>query len=388
RYTDETDGVGRGYEDDTDDAEREYAGRGYAEETGASGEDDEYLRQERRGRSRRGGRHDGGEFGGRRVPEDRDGEPEDGEESVLAEQDEAPVEDTQELPEFIREKYGDPEEMSESQKRELKREIEENRSQRRSSSDEERIRAMSREERALFGPYLSEKNSRRQIMQAIDNISLAACTGNVIVTGAEGAGTLNLAKGLIREIQLTDQNFSGKVARTTGAILNRRDVVPIIDKLKNGALIVEHASALSEQSVKNLRRELEKEERGLIVLLLDTKKAMDRFLERYGDLSRNFTARVDIRALDNDTLVRYAKAYARSQDYSIDEFGVLALHTRISSMQTIDHSVTMGEVREIVDDAMYYADKKTLAHLMDILLRRRYDEDDRIILREKDFMHY
>ena len=387
------------------------------EEQSVAAEEDEYLRQER-GTSRRdradreenradredredreSGERRGDSYREKRARrgdfyaedgEDRGDEPyedEVGEENEDAGEDQ-PIDETQELPEFVRQEYGDPDKMTKRQKEALRREVDENRSQRRGTSDEDRVRAMTRQERALFGPYLSAKHSRRQILQAIDSISLAACTGNVIVTGEEGAGTLNLAKGLIREIQLTDQNFSGKVARTTGEILNRRELAPIIDKLKNGALIVEHAAALSDESAASLRRELEREERGLIVLLIDTKKTIDRFFAEHEALSGNFTARVDVKPLDNDTLVRYAKAYAKSQDYSIDEFGVLALHTRIASMQTSEHSVTLGEVRDIVDDAIYYADKKTPAHFMDVILRRRYDEDDRIILKEKDFSHY
>ncbi len=333
------------------------------------------------------------------VPEEEEEEPAQEEEDEESEDDmpvrrarNTPVEalhETQDLTEFARGKYGDPEQMSENQREERRRSVDENRSHRQqSASEEERVRAMTREERALFGPYLSEKESRRQILQAIDNVSLAACTGNVIVTGDDAPGALNLSKGLIREIQLTDQNFSGKVARSTGEILNRKDFAPVIDRLKNGALIIERAGELNDASVKVLRAALQSEERGLIVILVDTKKAMDNFLAQHQALGEYFTARVDIQPLDNHTLVRYARAYARSRDYSIDEFGILALHTRISSKQTIDHNVTMREVRDMVDDAIYYASKKSLSHLMDILLRKRYDEDDRIILREKDFQHY
>ena len=48
----------------------------------------------------------------------------------------------------------------------------------------------------------------------------------------------------------------------------------------------------------------------------------------------------------------------------------------------------MAEVRDLVDEAIESANKKTPKHFMDILLAKRYDEDDMIILREKDFMHY
>ena len=76
------------------------------------------------------------------------------------------------------------------------------------------------------------------------------------------------------------------------------------------------------------------------------------------------------------------------QEYTIDELGVLALHTRIADMQTSDHEVTLGEIEELVDEAIYYADRKTPQHFVDVLLGKRYDEEDMIVLREKDFMHY
>ena len=69
-----------------------------------------------------------------------------------------------------------------------------------------------------------------------------------------------------------------------------------------------------------------------------------------------------------------------------DELGRLALHTRIEDMQTSSHAVTVGEVRDIVDEAIAHANRKTIGHFIDIVLRRRYDEDDMIILREKDFI--
>ncbi len=120
----------------------------------------------------------------------------------------------------------------------------------------------------------------------------------------------------------------------------------------------------------------------------DTKKRMNGLLSDNAVLNNCFNLRIDIEPLDDEELVAYARQYAEENEYSIDEFGVLALHTRIADMQTSDHEVSISEVRELVDDAIYYANKKTPKHFVDILLAKRYDEDDMIILREKDFMHY
>ena len=112
---------------------------------------------------------------------------------------------------------------------------------------------------------------------------------------------------------------------------------------------------------------------------------MDRFLEENTQLQDNFTARVDVTALSNDTLVAFGRQYAREREYSIDDFGVLALHTRIEELQTLDHAVTVMDVKELVDDAIDHANRKNLKHFFDILMGKRYDEEDMIILGEKDF---
>jgi hypothetical protein len=120
----------------------------------------------------------------------------------------------------------------------------------------------------------------------------------------------------------------------------------------------------------------------------DTKQRMNKLLSDNEILNRVFDLRVDIEPLDDEALVAYARQYAEDQEYSIDEFGVLALHTRIADMQTSDHEVTLAEVRELVDEAIYYANRKTPKHFVDVLLSKRYNNDDMIILRESDFIHY
>ena len=87
-----------------------------------------------------------------------------------------------------------------------------------------------------------------------------------------------------------------------------------------------------------------------------------------------------------DNGITFGKKYALEQEYAIDELGVLALYTRISDLQTSEHSVTTKEVKEIVDEAIYHAGRKNMSHFMEILLGKRYDEEDMIILREKDFV--
>ena len=249
-------------------------------------------------------------------------------------------------------------------------------------------RELSVEEQELFGKFVHQRKPRRQLIHALDNMSLASCTGNIIITGEEEITTMSLAKALIREMQYNDSNFSGKVAKVEGPVLNKKDVEATFAKLDNGALIIAEAAKLKQATAASVIKVLEKEKMGILVLMVGTKPEIDGLLKKNKALVNNFNLRIDIEPLDDESLVAYAKQYAEEQEYSIDEFGILALHTRIADKQTNDHEVTLAEVRELVDEAIEYANKKTPKHFMDILLAKRYDEEDMIILREKDFMHY
>lgn len=248
------------------------------------------------------------------------------------------------------------------------------------------VRGMTKEEKKLFAPFVHTKKAMRQLVTALDAVSLSAYTGNMIITGAPGSNMMKLAKNVIREIRAMDDNFSGRVAKVTADTINQKDAASIVAQVANGALIIEKAGKLSGEGAENLMKALNQEHTGIIVFALDEKRAMDRLFDRAPELMNMFTARFDIVALDSATLVKYGCQYAYNQEYSIDELGRLALHTRIEDMQTSTHAVTVKEVREIVDEAIEHANRKTLRHFMDILFRKRYDEDDMIVLRERDFI--
>lgn len=299
------------------------------------------------------------------VPEETTAETEEASEESVAEAEEEPEEAVEEVPEDEQPQTPEPPVVE---------------------RDKAKVRALTREERELYAPFIQSKSAREQLVKAIDNISLAAYTGNVIITGEEGMDTLSLAKNMIREIQATDSNFSGKVAKISGHALNKKDAAETLNRLQNGALIICKASEMNSKTVDTMYKALQQENQGIVIILEDTRKEIDRFLEKYEKLQESFTSRMDVEALSNDTLVAFGRQYAREREYSIDELGVLALHTRIEDMQTIDHVVTVVDVKEIVDEAIAHANKKTIKHFFDVLFAKRYDDEDMIILTEKDFV--
>ncbi|WP_026507972.1 tetratricopeptide repeat protein [Butyrivibrio sp. MC2013] len=248
-----------------------------------------------------------------------------------------------------------------------------------------RVRVMTPEEKELFGPYIHHTKSRKQIIQAIDSLNTAPGTNNAIVTGEEGTGTINLAKGLIKSVQAAHPDFSGKVAKITAQAMNRKSITAIVEKLDGGALIIQRAADMKSDTIDSLCAALKDEHRGLIVVMEDNRSDMNRLLKRRKDLAHCFNVRVDVEALDDASLVAYAKQYALEKEYAIDNLGLLSLHSRIEGMQTIDHDVTISEVRDIVDEAIDRSRKKTVGHFFDVVFRKRYDKEDMVILTEKDF---
>jgi tetratricopeptide (TPR) repeat protein len=251
--------------------------------------------------------------------------------------------------------------------------------------DKAKPRPLTRDEKELYAPYIQSKSARRQLVNVIDNISMAAYTGNVILTGEEGTDTITLAKNIVREVKNSDSNFSGRIAKITGKSLNNKNVADTVEQLANGALIIEKATWMSNETETALYQSLQQENHGIIVIIEDIPRAMDRFLTKHSELLNSFTNRMDVEALNNDTLVEFGRQYAHEREYSIDDFGILALHTRIEERQTLNHAVTVMDVKELVDKAIKHANKKTVGHFVDILFAKRYDDEDMIILGEKDF---
>ena len=251
---------------------------------------------------------------------------------------------------------------------------------------EKEIRSMSREEKQLFASFVPTRGAMKKLVRALDQLSLAAYTGNLIITGDPGSDTLNLAKNIVKDVRAKDHNFSGKLAKIEGDAFNKKDAGELVVKLAGGALVIDNAGEIDDEEAGRLMDALNQEQTGILVILIDTKRNIKKLISANPEMESFFNARFDIEALDNGTLVAYGCQYAKMQEYAIDELGRLALHTRIEDMQTSDHIVTVNDVRDIVDEAIDHANRKTPKHFMDVLLAKRYDDDDMIILHEGDFI--
>ena len=302
-------------------------------------------------------------------------EEDDSVEEVMTEESEEAVDDNTEVTEVTEsEEESETEEATESEEEET------------ASQNDNEVRAMTEEETAIFSQFIQTKKARANFTRQLDNISLASYVGNVFVTGETGGESIELAKAIVQYIKQTDSNFSGKIGKVSGSALNTKPVDTMVEKLSNGGLIIEKASELTEETMTTLLKALNQDNVGILVVMQDTKNAMNKLMGRYPELKQMFNVHMEIEELSDDALVAYGRKYAEHMEYSIDEMGILALHTRIDEMQTSDHIVTVADVRDIVDEAIEHATKFSPKHFTDVLFGKRYDDEDMIILKERDFI--
>ena len=266
-----------------------------------------------------------------------------------------------------------------------KQRIRDNQERIRLVGEDESIRDLTKEEKELFGPYIQSRAAKRQLAVLLDSLSMASYTGNAILAGDDGIDVENLAIRILKEVRNSDHNLSGKVARIKGENLNGKSMDATMKLLDGGGLIISDITSINEETAEKLENALLKENQGMIVILADRKRSVEKFMDMYPTLCEMFPAYMEVKALSEKKLVAFAKKYAREREYVINEMGELALHTQISLRQSNDHAVTVMEVKKIVDDAIKHVEKKTATHFFDILLGKRYDIEDMIILGERDF---
>ena len=250
----------------------------------------------------------------------------------------------------------------------------------------ERIKGLSEQEKKLYGKFLHNHDTCNQIVLAIDALSADPSMGNAAVTGKDDEETLNLAQGLIRSIAIHNENFSGRVAKIKGDTLPAVQTEEFLEQLENGAMIITGASRLTRDTRKELIRVLREKKKHVLVILIDTQKHIVDLLNRNPALRDLFHVQVNAERLNVEGLVAYGREYAREREYAIDHMGILALHSRIEELQTYDHQVTTEEVMNIVDEAIEKRDRRNFSKLFDTLSHKLYDEDDMIILGEKNFL--
>lgn len=253
------------------------------------------------------------------------------------------------------------------------------------------LMTLTEKEKTIFSYFMPVKGMEAQLRQALTGATRhleqdkTASTGNLLILGGHGTGKTTLATSIIKVLQQETGRIEGKVGKIQAETLNKKNVGEIIRQVEGGCLIIENAEELTRDSVVTLSLLLEQESSGLFVILEGTSKGIRKLMTSDEGFARKFTESISVPIFTNDELVTFARSYSRELGYKIDDMAVLALYNRISNIQRLDQATTLTEVKDIVDEAIDREAHGGIKKAISILTASRYTDDDRIVLREKDF---
>ena len=249
---------------------------------------------------------------------------------------------------------------------------------------------LTEEQKQLFSYFVPVRGMSEQLVDVLEqdknctNRQGTSKTGNLLIIGNKGNGKTVLAVDVVKAIQKQRDISHGKVAIVTGESLNKKKISEIFSKLRGGAIIIEKAGKMNEKTITRLNKAMEQDTGELLVVLEEQRKPLDRLLSINRDFRRKFTSRLEVPILINDELVTFGQSYADENGYKIDEMGILALYSRIDSLQREDHFVTIAEVKEVMDEAIAHNQKGAAKKLVKKVFKKN-TENNKVLLSENDF---
>ena len=248
---------------------------------------------------------------------------------------------------------------------------------------------LTREQARLFTYFATVKGMSKQLSGLLKGAEPSShnnsSRGNLVITGPHGNGKTTLAIDIVRALQKDGRIEGRKLAKISGSKLNSKDAHEVLGKLKGGALIIESAGGLAEATLMALSLAMEGDTGGLLIILEGTSDEIQKIFRKNKNFASKFDYTVDVPIFSNDELVNFGKAYALENEYVFDEFAMLALYDKIGCKQTLDHDVSVAEVKEIIDQAIEHAEKGGFKSFFAKMTKQNVDEDGNHVLREQDF---
>lgn len=250
---------------------------------------------------------------------------------------------------------------------------------------------LTKEQKEAFAAFLSVRGVEKSLNAIFDSINESSSAGipfdvgYIAVLGNEKTGKTTLAMEIAKEIQIAQHKKSAKVAKISANTLNIKDIKQLTNKMEGGVLIIEKAGNLTEKTIKGMMSAIREANEEILLILEDTKSGIKALLSKDTDFANRVTNQVELPEYNNDELVEFGKDYAKTLMYTIDDMAILALYTCLGNIQKDEEALTIDQVKEIVDKAIVQSNKKKLKKLKDIIMKRRYDEEKRVILLEEDF---
>ena len=153
-----------------------------------------------------------------------------------------------------------------------------------------------------------------------------------------------------------------------------------MQKLIGSDLIIENAGLLNEYAIEELIDSMQYYTDDMIVVLEDEGDSLNRILDDYPDLDQMFDNQIVVKDYDINEWVKYAKDYAKQNNYVVDDLGTLALYARIDDEYGIRNGLSEEDIEDIMDSVMKKASHKLMRKVFG-----KNKNDGFNILKEADF---
>lgn len=112
-------------------------------------------------------------------------------------------------------------------------------------------------------------------------------SNHLMIEADDAASGLSLALDSLRKIH-RELGTKNPVAKISGEKLRKRGLFAVADRLTGKDLVVEHAAELDDLTVDELNELMERDQTGIIVVLIDTPSRMELFHEKHPGLAGKF----------------------------------------------------------------------------------------------------
>ncbi len=250
---------------------------------------------------------------------------------------------------------------------------------------------LNEQQKELFGEHLLNEKMEPRICDTIGKLIKRNAVGNqltgsnLVITGDGKCGKTTLIVNIIKVANRESGRKGRKIAKAQASSINNKNIGEMFEKLTGTDIIIENAGKLKNDKIEELAKAINDSDGERLVVLEDTKVAITKLFRDHPVLRPMFNINLNVDVLSVKQWAEYAKKYAKSLGYDIDEMGMLALHVSIGEINRGESRITTDEVKDIIDDAIENAQRKGIGKIFSAFSHKEKDSGAKV-LREQDFI--